>query len=460
MLTRLEIDGFKNLLNFSVDFGPFTCIAGLNGVGKSNIFDAIRFISILSEKQILEAALDVRDANTDGEPEDIFYTDGIKRVDTIKFAVEMIVPKKVIDDFGREAEATSSFLRYEVEIGYQKSDNEHIKSMLYLKNESLNYIKKGDATKRLAFKHTVNTFRDSVIYNNRRSNEYISTNIAEDDITEISLHIDGGKGRPQKIRASMSPKTIVATINSSEFPTVLAAKREMQSWRLLALEPSSMRRSNKLYEHSVITFNGDHLASTLYKLWKKDEDVYARITTKLNDILPAKELKVDVDTARQLLTLQLKERAGAFIPARSLSDGTLRFLTLSIMSEDADFQGLLCFEEPENGIHPAKIPAMYELLKELAVDTDECVDNENPMRQMIIATHSPIMVQLQNEDDLVYADVVKVKGPFGNPATTLRCRPLPNTWRHGNAESIGKMSIVAYLRHPIGAQLRLWDEDE
>ena len=42
MLTRLEVDGFKNFLNFSVDFGPFTCIAGRNGVGKSNIFDVIQ----------------------------------------------------------------------------------------------------------------------------------------------------------------------------------------------------------------------------------------------------------------------------------------------------------------------------------------------------------------------------------------------------------------------------------
>ena len=45
MLTRLEVKGFKNLLDMQVDFGPFTCIAGANGIGKSNIFDAIEFLS-------------------------------------------------------------------------------------------------------------------------------------------------------------------------------------------------------------------------------------------------------------------------------------------------------------------------------------------------------------------------------------------------------------------------------
>ena len=36
MLTRLEVNGFKNLVDFALDFGPFTCIFGPNGAGKSN----------------------------------------------------------------------------------------------------------------------------------------------------------------------------------------------------------------------------------------------------------------------------------------------------------------------------------------------------------------------------------------------------------------------------------------
>lgn len=35
MLTRLEVDGFKNLIGVAVDFGPLTCIAGPNSVGKA-----------------------------------------------------------------------------------------------------------------------------------------------------------------------------------------------------------------------------------------------------------------------------------------------------------------------------------------------------------------------------------------------------------------------------------------
>ena len=56
MLTRLKVTGFKNLIDVDVRFGPFTCIAGANGVGKSNLFDAIGFLSALAELPLMEAA--------------------------------------------------------------------------------------------------------------------------------------------------------------------------------------------------------------------------------------------------------------------------------------------------------------------------------------------------------------------------------------------------------------------
>jgi len=65
MLTRLKVSGFKNLVDVDVRFGPFTCIAGVNGVGKSILFDAIRFISALANgKTFAEAAMSVREEDS------------------------------------------------------------------------------------------------------------------------------------------------------------------------------------------------------------------------------------------------------------------------------------------------------------------------------------------------------------------------------------------------------------
>ena len=73
MLTRLEVDGFKNLLGVSIEFGSFTCIAGENGAGKSNVFDAIQFLSLLADMSMMEAAQQVRGVHGEriGDPRDL-----------------------------------------------------------------------------------------------------------------------------------------------------------------------------------------------------------------------------------------------------------------------------------------------------------------------------------------------------------------------------------------------------
>lgn len=457
MLTKLEVNGFKNLLDFSVSFGPFNCIAGLNGVGKSNIFDAIKFLSLLSEKSIVEAALAVRDSES-SEPLDIFWTSGSSfQAEKLTLAVEMIVPLDVIDDFGRKAQATSTFLRYEVELARDPHEESSGSLGLYLARETLSHINKGEAANLLHFPLSAAQFRDDVVVNKRKGAGFISTQVMSDGVTEIHLHQDGGSsGQPQKIPARYIPKTVVANTNSSAWPTILAARREMQSWRFLSLEPSAMRRSNKMHEEGKVGTDGGKLAAALYKLFRRDENVYSRIASRLSEIVPTSDVRVDVDPVRQLLTVEVKERSGAFLPARALSDGTLRFLALCIMAEDPDFKGLLCFEEPENGIHPAKMGAMLNLLKELAVDANQPVGEDNPLRQILIATHSPVLVNLETADDLIYADIVKVRGLDGKPASTIRCKSLRESWRcKSGSESIDRGSIVAYLTLPPGSQISL-----
>jgi predicted ATPase len=456
MLTKLEAHGFKNLLDFSVSLGPFNCIAGLNGVGKSNIFDAIKFLSLLSDKSIVEAALAVRDSES-ADPLDVFWTNGDYRADYLKLAVEMIVPLDIVDDFGRKARATSTFLRYEVELARDPKEENSGSLGLYLARETLSHINKGEAVNLLNFPLSAAQFRDQVVVNKRKGAGFISTQVVDDGVIEINLHQDGGSsGQPQKIPARNIPKTVVSNTTSAVWPTILAARREMQSWRFLALEPTAMRRSNKIHEEGTVGSDGGRLGAALYKLYRRDQNVYSRIASRLSEIVPTSDVRVDVDQIRQLLTVEVKERSGAFLPARALSDGTLRFLALCIIAEDPDFKGLLCFEEPENGIHPAKMGAMLDLLKELAVDTSQSAGEDNPLRQILIATHSPVLVKLESPDELIYADIVRVQGLDGKPASTIRCKSLRESWRYrSGSDSIDKGSIIAYLTLPPATQISL-----
>lgn len=465
MLTRLEADGFKNLVEFSVDFAPFTCLAGPNGVGKSNVFDAIHFLSLLADYTLIEAALAVRGTDRDtADLKELFWTDGNKRARSFRLAAEMVVSLQENDDFGRPATASSTFLRYEVEIGYEDPEPGGVLGRLTLLAERLDYIKQEDAAKRLRFPHSANSFRKVAIQNKRKSpNGFISTETAPDGKVEINVHQDGGsRGNPQKAPAETAPKTIIATTNTSVTPTILVARREMQRWRILSLEPSSMRRADKFHDDPHVSAHGDHLPATLYRLAKDAESgdesrdsAYGRVANRLGQFVPVRQLRVNRDDVRQLLIVEVEEAAGAVLPSRSLSDGTLRFLTLSILAEDPEVVGLLCMEEPENGIHPEKMPAMVRLLRDLAVDPKSAPSADNPMRQIIIATHSPVLVQLLAADDLLCAVPTTIRSAVG-VCTTLHLKPLRGSWRSSAEEpGVSTATILAYLTAPPGAQLSL-----
>src|SRR5260370_5587045 len=92
MLTRLKVTGFKNLVDVDVRFGPFTCIAGANGVGKSNLLDAISFLSALADRPLVDAALSVRDEGAhSGDIRSLFHRLGDQYEDRMRFEAEMIV---------------------------------------------------------------------------------------------------------------------------------------------------------------------------------------------------------------------------------------------------------------------------------------------------------------------------------------------------------------------------------
>ena len=112
MLTRLKVSGFKNLVDVDVHFGTFTCVAGANGVGKSNLFDAIKFLSAIADRPLIDAALSVRDeGGRTGDVRSLFHRIGDDYASEMSFETEMIVPYEGVDDLGQKAEASITFLR-------------------------------------------------------------------------------------------------------------------------------------------------------------------------------------------------------------------------------------------------------------------------------------------------------------------------------------------------------------
>src|SRR5206468_2120872 len=77
---------------------------------------------------------------------------------------------------------------------------------------------------------------------------------------------DTGGGRPASRLAANLPRTVLSAANAAENRTALLARREMQSWRLLQLEPSALREPDEFTAPTRLGTNGEHLAATLYHL--------------------------------------------------------------------------------------------------------------------------------------------------------------------------------------------------
>jgi predicted ATPase len=268
------------------------------------------------------------------------------------------------------------------------------------------------------------------------------------------------------------PRTILSTVNAIESPTALIVRREMQSWMFLQLEPSSLREPDQFTTSPGLKANGSHMAATLYFLardYNKKNNIegnnfspiYEQVADRLCELIDdVYEIYVDADQTRDLLILRIAEKNGALYPARSLSDGTLRFLALTVLSLDPKVSGVICMEEPENGIHPQRIPAMLTLLKDITCDTENPVGPDNPFRQVIVNTHSPVVVQQVPDESLLVAELkemVKERKKFKG----VQLSWLPDTWRSvfdPSIHTVAKGKLLSYL-NPVRSIKAIGEEE-
>jgi len=85
-----------------------------------------------------------------------------------------------------------------------------------------------------------------------------------------------------------------------------------------------------------------------------------------------------------------------WVPWSYLSDGAKRLFYLITQCLSID-DGLVLIEEPELGIHPHQLYGLMEFIKEQSAD-----------KQIIISTHSPIVLDILSPDELNRINIVKL----------------------------------------------------
>lgn len=385
MITYIKINGFKSFHNFEMEFTPFTVIAGANASGKSNLFDSLTLLSRLADSDNLKKAFNEQR----GEFIELFTQYGDENfASEIEFIVEMLVNKKIKDAWGNESTLKYTRLRYELSIK-RITNSSGIEDLLVSKENLIKLNHQEDKWINLISKKTLEYWRPKVI-TGKRGIPYIETKI-ENGLLAVIVPQDGAGGIKRRFPLNNATRTVLSSFDTIDFPHVLAAKEEMKSWKFLQLNPEDLRQAtSKNNGEDTISTSGRNLAAALYRIKQEDSYALKEISRKLNKFLPNfTEIDVIDDKENKQYLIKLKDVEKKEFSSRVLSEGTLRILALCILEFDDKHTGLLCFEEPENGIHPFRIKAMTDLLKDLSVDFNEI---ETPLRQVIVNTHSPVLV--------------------------------------------------------------------
>jgi predicted ATPase len=388
MLTYIKINGFKSFHDFEMTFTPLTVIAGINASGKSNLFDAIKLLSRLAEVDIKTAFKEQR-----GQAEELFtqYGEGDYATE-MEFTVEMLVNREIKDNWGGKEELNYTRLRYQLCLQREMQANGI--STILVKNEQLDRIKTEEDFWINEILKKENRNFSKALRPGGTKEPFIKTTL-EGDKLAIKLRQDGGQGGKATPALAVS-QTVLGGVNSVDFPHAFAAKEEMKSWRFLQLNPEDLREPTikDMSLSDQLTSSGKNLAAVLFRVKSNDAYQLKVISRMLNSFLPNfTEVDVVDDQANRQLIIKVKEDNGKESSSRVLSEGTLRLLALCILSKDEQFNGLLCFEEPENGIHPFRIGSVAELLKKLTSDFNP----DNPiLRQVVVNTHSPVLLHELN----------------------------------------------------------------
>lgn len=353
MLRRLRIHNFRTYLNTDLEFTRRHLIIGRNNSGKTNLCAALCFLRKTASSDLATAAQDVPGGIAE-------ITNWAFDSDTVELRCECEIP----------FDGKPYVYSYDLELRVETSGTTP---------------QEGQP----AFRVT----REQLIL---QGPEFRKTALLWSDGREAKmLHEEDFVRRKQEHRVT-TPAPRDATMLSKLYeldsnPRAVFFRRYLASWLFFSLSPDRIRfgwRGNSTV--SALSTRGDNLASMLFQLKNFDERRYRNVIDHVRMVEPDLEAinfyPVPDQGAVPFVALRNNPRASW----NGLSDGTLRCLALALIAEivagpsglkDRTAAPLVVIEEPENGIYPGQLRAVFDLFDERA-----------GRGQFLFTSHSPYFI--------------------------------------------------------------------
>jgi len=349
MLRSLRLENFRSFADATIPFEPLTVLVGLNGAGKSNVLDGLKVLQGLALEHDLPAALD-------GEHAGGYQTwQGIRggSAEAIRHGHTSFV----LESRWSVAEAK---LRHTAEIFVFKGESAFVTRPQF-KHEKLEDEQSG-----------------SILWRTELVNH------PDDEDTTVYRALFAGTQTLSHLNSSSS------LLNDQPGDSLTSQLAEtIANLQVLNVTPERMRdwvpRNAK-----EIGLAGENLSAIIARR-KHDAARLEGLQDWIAELIGDEGRGLDVlEAPTGDVMLQLTDASGGRVTARSMSDGTLRFLGQIVAIEELKPGRTLFMEEPDAALHPARI---HLLAQKLEAETAPGRD-----KQVIITTHSPQFLNWLSRD--------------------------------------------------------------
>ncbi|WP_234503768.1 MULTISPECIES: methylation-associated defense system AAA family ATPase MAD3 [Thermus] len=373
MISRIEALNYKCLHYISQDLRPFQILVGPNASGKSTFLDVLVFLQDLLEEGV-EAAVLAR-ANTLQE------MTWKRQSQTFELAIEMEVPLPLSSSGYRSC-------RYEIRVGVGTEGGIVLERETFWLKRSSDEEEKGQ---RLLFPSEPSPPERIVAEPGQHAPagwRKVIGRIADGRVyfrSETSGWNSPFRIDPRKAALANLPE------DEERFPVSLWARRIILSGlHRLMLNSQRMREPCRPDAPRAFQPDGSNLPLVVRQLREGSPERFHRWLAHVKQALPnIEDIAVREREVDRFLFLDVHFPQDLRLPSWMLSDGTLRFLALSLLAYLPEAGKIYLIEEPENGIHPKALELVFQSISSV-------YDG-----QVFVATHSPLLLQLAKPDDLL-----------------------------------------------------------
>jgi predicted ATPase len=381
VITLIEAKNYRCLRYTCQHLGPFHILVGPNASGKTTFLDVVAFLGELVSNGPL-AAINSRTRNF----QDMFWW---RTGDGFELAVEAAIPERLRSML---REPNSETVRYEIALKFDESSQEILiqTEKVLLKTPAPEPI----IQQRSLFPVSVNP-PDTIITPTRAKGTTLVVNKVSNGNDNFYSEVYREKGKGWAPSFKLGPhKSALGNLPADEanFPvtswlksllTENVTQLMLNSLLLRQASPPGQGRNFKA-DGSNLPWVVDHFKnidpSGQFRQW------LSHLETALPDLVDVRTVERPDDRHRYLI---LDYSGGLSVPSWMVSDGTLRLLALTILAYLPGFSGVYLIEEPENGIHPRAVDTLFQSLSSV-YDA-----------QILVATHSPVVLSLTEADKVL-----------------------------------------------------------